>query len=688
VTGTRTIKQLWTGARLLLLLLSAGIVFIPAAGYSANLTFDHITTGFPLTGLHARVDCESCHVAGIFKGTPRECRSCHARGSRISATVPPEDTTHNINQQTECGQCHRSAGWTVAHFEHLGITSGCNLCHVAGGGGRPAPTDPVHSQIMGADCSDCHNSTQSFTSASRLDHSGITSGCGAAGCHASDKARARNHAMLTDCQYCHSYPTWDGSGMNHDYIGGTQCRTCHVSGGGATAAPADQLHASVSNQACSDCHATDTFTGATIDHSLIVTGCAATGCHASDRTQARNHAGLSSCEACHLYPNWSPVHTMNHSAVGATLCKSCHTVGGLATTTIESDPTPPHPDTSGQGCSSCHSTVTFAGARVDHTFITTGCGNAGCHDSDKATATNHASLTSCESCHHFPDWLSVNMNHSATGTTTCKSCHVSGSIASTVAPNDAVHQNIGSQDCNACHSSTSSFANATVDHSLITTGCAAVGCHAADKTQASNHAQLNSCESCHIYPNWSPVLNMNHTAIGATQCKSCHVSGGLAATAAPNDQFHANIGAQDCNVCHATDTFTGATVDHSLIVTGCAVAGCHATDRTQEPNHAGLNSCESCHLYPNWSPVYKMNHSAIGATLCQSCHTVGGLATTTTQLRSHAAASGHWRPGLFIMSLDGDVCRCSCGSHILSRPVVAMSVAMTVTRVRRRIIPH
>ena len=210
---------------------------------AAIAPFHHIQTGFPLTGLHSRVDCESCHVDGIFKGTPRQCRGCHTRGNRITATLPPEDVTHNLYQQTECDQCHRSSGWSVAVFEHVGITSDCLRCHKVGGGGRSAPNDPVHNQLMGTDCSTCHRSTQDFNAAALLDHSSITSGCAAAGCHATDKARARGHASLAECQDCHSYPSWGNVQMDHNSTGGTLCKTCHVKGGNSTAAPSDQLHA-------------------------------------------------------------------------------------------------------------------------------------------------------------------------------------------------------------------------------------------------------------------------------------------------------------------------------------------------------------------------------------------------------------------------------------------------------------
>jgi len=618
-----------TNSSVYLLFVLALMFFLPGtqAATPGLQTFDHMSTGFALTGLHGRIDCESCHISGVFKGTPRQCRGCHARGTRISATLPPEDTVHLMSQQLECSNCHKTAGWTAAIFEHMGINSNCLRCHTAGGGGRSAPNDLVHAQLMGADCSVCHRSTRSFTSATLLDHSGITSGCEASGCHANDKARARGHASLIGCQNCHSYPSWNNVRMDHNTIGATQCRACHISGGNAMAAPADQVHISVAgSQDCSVCHtSTTTFTGGTIDHSLITTGCGVSGCHAADKATAPSHTSLNSCESCHRYPSWTSV-TMNHNAVGATQCKRCHVAGGIATTSAPADPI--HAGIGSQDCSVCHSSTTFVGAKVDHAFIVTGCATSGCHAADKVSAPNHTGLNSCESCHRYPSWTSMTMNHNAIGATQCKSCHVSGSIATTVAPTDQVHANIGTQDCSVCHTNTTTFAGAAVDHSLIVTGCGVSGCHATDKTTAPNHTNLNSCESCHRYPSWTS-MTMNHNAVGTTQCKSCHVAGGIATTSAPADPLHATIGAQDCSECHTTTTtFVGAKIDHSLIVTGCAASGCHAADKATAPNHTSLNSCESCHRYPSW-PSVTMNHNAVGTTQCKSCHRAGGIATTS-----------------------------------------------------------
>jgi hypothetical protein len=40
--------------------------------------FDHDKTEFKLTGAHAAVSCDACHIAGRYKQTPKTCNGCHA----------------------------------------------------------------------------------------------------------------------------------------------------------------------------------------------------------------------------------------------------------------------------------------------------------------------------------------------------------------------------------------------------------------------------------------------------------------------------------------------------------------------------------------------------------------------------------------------------------------------------------
>ncbi|MEJ2572223.1 MAG: hypothetical protein P8164_01330, partial [Gammaproteobacteria bacterium] len=81
------LRRTWTalmGIACLLLLASGG------ATAATRINFDHFTTGFPLTGAHKGVDCESCHNRGVFKGTPTKCSGCHMTGTLAGATAKPQ----------------------------------------------------------------------------------------------------------------------------------------------------------------------------------------------------------------------------------------------------------------------------------------------------------------------------------------------------------------------------------------------------------------------------------------------------------------------------------------------------------------------------------------------------------------------------------------------------------------------
>ena len=71
-------RSLKITAALMLLLTAIGICAPPPAGAAEAAAFDHLTTGFELTGAHRDVRCESCHADGVFKATPRACAACHA----------------------------------------------------------------------------------------------------------------------------------------------------------------------------------------------------------------------------------------------------------------------------------------------------------------------------------------------------------------------------------------------------------------------------------------------------------------------------------------------------------------------------------------------------------------------------------------------------------------------------------
>jgi len=110
-----------------------------------DANFDHNRTNFPLSGSHAGLACEQCHLNGQFQGTSANCVSCHA-----------DPGFHAGAFGTNCAGCHNSSSWSPA---------GYNLSHpmVADEGGRGvnhggASCRTCHpSSVYQATCTACHN---------------------------------------------------------------------------------------------------------------------------------------------------------------------------------------------------------------------------------------------------------------------------------------------------------------------------------------------------------------------------------------------------------------------------------------------------------------------------------------------------------------------------------------------------
>jgi hypothetical protein len=138
-------------ATALALVLSVGLTGIAPAQSAFESGFDHDSTAWPLEGSHRNVDCGTCHVAGIFEGTPRQCAACHARGSLVQATGVPLD---HIRTTDECDACHRQTAWAyVRRVDHNAVNGSCLSCH----NGLTATGKPPRHVPTSSDCEACHS---------------------------------------------------------------------------------------------------------------------------------------------------------------------------------------------------------------------------------------------------------------------------------------------------------------------------------------------------------------------------------------------------------------------------------------------------------------------------------------------------------------------------------------------------
>jgi hypothetical protein len=260
--------------------------------------FDHDLTGYPLTGKHTQIsECESCHTDGQFLNTPTQCVACHR-----------QDDAHNARFGTDCETCHRTSGWNEATFDHdrssFRLTGAhtsalCESCHANGEyAGTPTScvachaTDDVHAGSFGSDCASCHSTT---------------TWRGATFDHGSTSFSLTGKHLTATCGKCHIGGVYAGTP--------TRCVDCHSD---------DDAHGGSFGWECQDCHGTNNWEGAALDHNA--TGFPLNGKH-RDATCEGCHAGgvyqgtPTSCVSCHSSDD-------THGGGFGTDCASCHSTDG------------------------------------------------------------------------------------------------------------------------------------------------------------------------------------------------------------------------------------------------------------------------------------------------------------------------------------------------------------------------
>ncbi|MBV9620839.1 MAG: cytochrome C [Gammaproteobacteria bacterium] len=341
-----------------------------------HVNYDHDKTSFPLHDRHRDLPCQSCHFGNHYKGTPRECVSCHE----------PDDVHHG-ERGGKCADCHTTKGWKNSKFDHTQETGfalegvhdriACNDCHRSGNLKDKLPRDcfgchrgqDSHAGRLGRECEKCHGNEK--WKPSTFDHTRDTQwplvghheklGCHAChsavlaqqklphdciGCHrASDVHLGK---LGRDCEQCHTPEGWRASvSFDHDLTSyplvgqhvTVPCEQCHLTRQYRDVGKdcidchrADDVHKGNLGKDCQRCHSPNGWRLWEFDHGRE-TGFALAGAH-----------GKLACEACHRRPADEVKLKQD--------CLSCH----------EKDDV--HLGQYGRQCDRCHTTSTFKGAKV------------------------------------------------------------------------------------------------------------------------------------------------------------------------------------------------------------------------------------------------------------------------------------------------------------------------------------
>ncbi len=231
-------------------------------------SFDHNLLDFKLEGSHARVECEQCHANNVYQGTPTDCYVCHQK-----------DDEHNGQFGTDCAACHTTSDWDNVSFDHNSFAF------------------KLEGQHANVECQQCHINNV---------YQGTPTDCYA--CHQKDDQH--NGQFGTDCAACHTTSDWDN--VNFDHAGLTDCAACHT-------APVNHYPGQ-----CSDCHNTDTFAGATFNHTFPIYHEGANGdcatCHPGNDTRSYT------CVSCHNQQEMISEHSKE--GIGdISNCVRCHADG-------------------------------------------------------------------------------------------------------------------------------------------------------------------------------------------------------------------------------------------------------------------------------------------------------------------------------------------------------------------------
>ena len=400
--------------------------------------YNHASTGFALTGAHARVACMSCHTGQRWAGTPAACVSCHAK-----------DDAHRGSRGTNCASCHRTSTWRDADFDHDSTgfplvgghaAAACAGCHGPGNANKH-PTracfgchakDDTHKGVNGTNCASCHNSAS--WSRVAFDHDRLT------------KFPLRGAHRGIGCQSCHKRPAKEVKLE-------TRCYACHAE---------DDDHNGGNGEDCGRCHTESSWSKVNFNHDTM-TDFPLKGKHA----QAR-------CEACHT----RPPSEMSISSQ----CGTCHRDDDA------------HQGKLGANCGSCHNASDWkADVRFDHaltrfpllgkhaglecsachaekTFAAKGTACASCHEDQHHKGTL-GQPAACASCHNSNDWKVWTFDHDAKTDfplegqhkgLICSACHTrpgdpadQGSQCVDCHRRDDIHRGGFGDDCARCHVTTS-----------------------------------------------------------------------------------------------------------------------------------------------------------------------------------------------------------------------------------------
>ncbi len=523
----------------------------------------------------------------------------------------------DVHTTLRCEQCH-----VDGIFKNT--PKDCAGCHSIGSrvGASPKPVNHVQTTLP---CDTCHTSPTSFL-VKNFKHPGITSGCST--CHNSQSSgvmsRPANHfPTALPCESCHTNTnTFTSWRMDHTGIF-SNCGSCHGAASpyaGIVKVPPMPTQHIQTTADCGTCHNTSSFLGARFSHAAVAAG-SCDSCHMGQQPGVVAKPAVhiptlgATCDGCHT----TAVSTMsflgarfNHTGVAVGSCDSCHMgqyPGVMAKPAI-------HIPTLGAKCDGCHTTAATTKSFLGVTFHTTGlvptniCSN--CHSGQFAAArakpaTHVMTSAQCDTCHvntaNYTTWLGATFTH-ANPPGVCATCH--NGVTARGKPVYHVPTTLAC-DNGACHTQTNTL-NYTTFLGVIYT-------HPAPITQR--------CDTCHN--GTTAKGKMASHVVTSADCGVCHVNTANYTTFLGAVYTHPTPVTQRCDSCHNGTIAKGKMPSHIVTSADCGVCHVNTANYTtflgatyvHSPVPAA-GSCGTCHN--NVTALGKPAWHMVTTGTCDSCH--------------------------------------------------------------------
>jgi hypothetical protein len=374
-------------------------------------SFDHNKTDYKLTGKHAEISCNLCHLKGRYKDAPQKCFACHRLND-----------VHTGKYGSKCQECHSTKGWKSSQFDH------------------DVKTDfPLHGRHKEARCDSCHKTDFK----KKLETT----------CYSCHKAQDIHKGVLGKrCQDCHGATAWKKHSFSHKKFPRTACVDCHKH---------DDEHKGRYGDKCDNCHKVVSWGKARFDHTRNTKyplkgkhrDVACVRCHQGDASKEKDktecrmchrlddvHRGKQGdkCQQCHSEAGWRKRvvfdHDMSHFPLigmhAAVPCEDCHLSPVYKETKSDCischKPDDEHKGRLGTQCSLCHNPNSWKFWQFNHD-----------KDTKFALKEAHKDIV-CESCHKavVKDDLKLASD--------CYACHRA----------DDVHSGGFGRHCERCHNQT------------------------------------------------------------------------------------------------------------------------------------------------------------------------------------------------------------------------------------------